>query len=143
MKPTMVQLSDRASINKVLFEITFMGDIRLVPFYDTEECRQFVVDTVNNINIDDLKTDSNDMSNRLNTGEQLTLEFKWTAGPYNGVVCDIDGNGYKLLYDATKSEIGEVKPTSKLGSLPLVNNLKNMDLMYQSLDLALVKPIMA
>ena len=41
-----------------------------------------------------------------------------------GIACDINSAGYKALYNATYEVIGEVKPYSLTGSLPLVHDLQ-------------------
>ena len=42
-----------------------------------------------------------------------------------GVACDLDSPGFHALCAATKAVIGEVKPYSITGSLPLIRDLKD------------------
>ena len=41
-----------------------------------------------------------------------------------GIACNLDSDGFKKLEEATKEVMGECKPYSITGSLPLVGDLK-------------------
>ena len=41
-----------------------------------------------------------------------------------GVACDLDSIGHKALREATQAVLGELKPFSITGSLPLVGDMQ-------------------
>ncbi len=41
-----------------------------------------------------------------------------------GIACDVDSDGHRALVDATRDVLGEAKPYSICGSLPLVRDLQ-------------------
>tara|TARA_B100000524_G_C23578839_1_gene344608 strand:+ start:146 stop:523 length:378 start_codon:yes stop_codon:yes gene_type:complete len=52
------------------------------------------------------------------------LELKWGEGYMEGIACDVDSDGHRALVDATRDVLGEAKPYSICGSLPLVRDLQ-------------------
>ena len=41
-----------------------------------------------------------------------------------GIACNLDSDGFKKLHEATKEVLGESKPCSITGSLPLVGDIQ-------------------
>ena len=52
------------------------------------------------------------------------LELKWGTGILEGIACSLDSEGHKALCKATEAVLGEAKPYSICGSLPLVRELQ-------------------
>ncbi|CAI5499020.1 unnamed protein product [Closterium sp. Naga37s-1] len=52
------------------------------------------------------------------------LELEIAEGPMKGVACNLDSPGYHALVTATKEVMGECKPYSITGSLPLIRDLQ-------------------
>ena len=52
------------------------------------------------------------------------LELKWGTGILEGIACSLDSEGHKALCKATEAVLGEAKPYSICGSLPLVRDLQ-------------------
>ena len=52
------------------------------------------------------------------------LELTWGAGHMEGIACSLDSEGHRALVAATEAVLGEAKPYSICGSLPLVRDLQ-------------------
>ena len=50
--------------------------------------------------------------------------FPFIAPPPQGIACDVTSEGHKHLHAATAEVLGESKPYSICGSLPLVGDLQ-------------------
>ena len=57
-------------------------------------------------------------------GARGSLELTWGSGYMEGIACSIDSAGHAALMQATRDVLGEAKPYSICGSLPLVRNLQ-------------------
>ena len=57
-----------------------------------------------------------------------------------GIACDLDSEGFQRLDEATRDVMGESKPFSICGSLPLVGDLQKagFDVQVQPLPMVLV-----
>ena len=52
------------------------------------------------------------------------LELTWGPGGMEGIACSLDSEGHKAIVAATEAVLGEAKPYSICGSLPLVRDLQ-------------------
>ena len=57
-------------------------------------------------------------------GFRGSLELTFGEGCLEGVACSLDSEGHAALVDATAAVLGEAKPYSICGSLPLVRDLQ-------------------
>lgn len=57
-------------------------------------------------------------------GARGSLELKWVVAGENGVACKLDSKGHQALLESTKCVLGDVKPYSIGGSLPLIRSLQ-------------------
>jgi acetylornithine deacetylase len=126
MKPTRWSSPDGA-FNMIPPQVTIMGDIRLTPFYTMTDAMAAVDKYVAEINsrIESLYTPAPCYKNVHADGTHGKIQFEWVGEAYKGIACKIDGVGYKALSAATKEVIGECKPFSLTGSLPLVADLQD------------------
>ena len=53
-----------------------------------------------------------------------SVEMSWGEGYMEGIACSLDSEGHSALKQATAAVLGEVKPYSICGSLPLVRDLQ-------------------
>jgi len=124
MKPTQVKCAV-GSLNQLPPWVEISGDVRLTPFYEMNEMKAkldgFVADM--NANITDLKTFG--PASRYEIEDcRGKLELKWGTGILEGIACSLDSEGHKALCKATEAVLGEAKPYSICGSLPLVRDLQ-------------------
>ena len=54
----------------------------------------------------------------------LDLTCNIHTDTHQGIACNLDSDGFKKLNEATKEVMGECKPYSITGSLPLVGDLQ-------------------
>jgi acetylornithine deacetylase len=132
MKPTQMRCSE-GSVNQVPPWTEIQGDIRLTPFYEAETCLEKVegyVETLNNdlsllptrgpcskytLDIPEAEAEGKSKGKLI-----LTLD----GGIMRGIACNLDSKAFHRLVEATKEVLGESKPYSICGSLPLVGDLQ-------------------
>ena len=124
MKPTQVKCAV-GSLNQLPPWVEISGDVRLTPFYDVKALREkvdgFVADM--NANITGLRTFG--PASRYEIDDcRGKLELTWGAGHMEGIACSLDSEGHRALVAATEAVLGEAKPYSICGSLPLVRDLQ-------------------
>jgi acetylornithine deacetylase len=124
MKPTMWSHPPGA-INQIPGMATISGDIRLVPFYDPLDVRKDLAQWLEEINANVTTLNPQGPYQSFQTSEARgSVELKWVDEDYIGIACDIKSRGYEALHDATKENLGSVKPFSVGGALPLVYELQ-------------------
>jgi acetylornithine deacetylase len=52
------------------------------------------------------------------------IEFTWLFEGENGIACNLNSVGYSAIVEATRHVLGDVKPYSIGGSLPLIRQLQ-------------------
>jgi len=130
MKPTQVE-SARNSLNQVPGWTTVKGDIRLTPFYDIDHVKHALEQVVAEINADPsiLSTRGPASKYVLDAGtpeeRKGVCSLQWGGHCLQGVACDITSRGFKALKNSFTTVMGEVKPYSICGSLPLVREMKD------------------
>lgn len=125
MKPTSWN-SPPGADNVIPAEATIQGDVRLTPFYSLEEAKAAIERYVKEFN-DKLHTVSEysaAFKNALPDGTRGRVELEWIGDSYHGIAADINSSGFKALDQATREVLGESKPFSVTGSLPLVADLQ-------------------
>ncbi|XP_004148485.1 acetylornithine deacetylase [Cucumis sativus] len=125
MKPTQWSYPEGA-INQIPEKCTIAGDVRLTPFYDMDYLKKKLQEYIDytNAHVEDLASRGPVSKYTLPDGTRGELAIIF-GNPMPGIACDINSAGYKALYNATYEVIGEVKPYSLTGSLPLVHDLQN------------------
>lgn len=127
MKPTQIECA-KGSLNQLPPHCTVSGDIRLTPFYDVKDVRQALEGYVSEINDhpDMLLTGKRGAFSRFELPDmQGRLELRWVTEGENGIACTLGTEGNVALVEATREVIGQVKPYSITGSLPLVRDLQD------------------
>jgi acetylornithine deacetylase len=128
MKPTQIRCSE-GSVNQLPPWTEIQGDIRLTPFYDAEACLEKVMGYVASLNSDlsQLPTRGPCSKYELDIAEgkfKGELTFTLEGGILRGIACNLDSVGFQRLDEATRDVMGESKPYSICGSLPLVGDLQ-------------------
>jgi len=134
MKPTQMECS-KNSLNQIPPNCVISGDIRLTPFYDIKEVYDKLESWIKDMNDNIEKLPKRGpMSGYVLEGEEVDvkrgkLELEWgatldEARHMEGVACNMEGNGFTAICDATESVKGKAKPYSITGSLPLVRTMQ-------------------
>jgi len=132
MKPTQIRCAE-GGLNQIPPWCEIRGDIRLTPFYNIVDCIAKVKGYAS-----ELHQNVTEMANPTVRGPASKYEVVDTEGktirgvvsltfeehPYKGIACKLDSVGYTAFCSATKSVVGEVKPFSICGSLPLVGDMQ-------------------
>lgn len=134
MKPTQIECT-KGSINQIPPQCTAQGDIRLSPFYDIEEAKAAVSRYVKEINdaIDNVPRRGPFSKYILDPSTNAdclrgTLELTWGEGDprhTEGFFANLDSDGHRALIQATREVMGEAKPYSITGSLPIIRKMQN------------------
>ncbi|KAI9915102.1 hypothetical protein PsorP6_007049 [Peronosclerospora sorghi] len=136
MKPTRIE-SSMNGLNQIPPWATIAGDVRLSPFYDMQEMVAKMTAFVEDLNaqLTSLEGTRGPVSKYVLPAEnrQGKLELVFDPSYYEGIACSLDSSGYKALCSAIENVLGEVKPFSISGSLPLVR-----DMQRRGFDLTLV-----
>ncbi|KAL4129247.1 hypothetical protein PRIC2_005257 [Phytophthora ramorum] len=108
------------------------GEVRLSPFYEMKDMfarmHSYVDDL--NANITSLEGKRGPVSKYTLPEEQWDgkLELTFREHYLEGIACSLDSVGYKSLHAAIADVLGETKPFSISGSLPLVRDLQRAGL---------------
>jgi acetylornithine deacetylase len=124
LKPTQWKVPE-GSLNQIPGECTVNGDIRLTPFYQIEDAMSALERYVREIDVAQLQTLGPSRFELPAEGLRGSVSLSWLGHPYKGIACHLDSRGYKALCDAIAAVIGEVKPYSTTGGLPLVKDLQD------------------
>ena len=124
MKPTQVKCAT-GSLNQLPAWVQISGDIRATPFYDVAEIKAGLDGVVKemNENITGLRTFGPHSKYEI-ADARGSLELTWADEYLEGVACSLESEGHKALLKSTEATLGEVKPYSIGGSLPLVRDLQ-------------------
>ncbi|KAL2643014.1 hypothetical protein R1flu_010601 [Riccia fluitans] len=126
MKPTQWSYPG-GGVNQIPAEAEIRGDCRITPFYSVEEVEKKIRGYVQHINdhIEELGT-RGPVSKYVLPEEGLRgkLKIEFDEIKTSGIACNIKSTGYKALCDATAKVLGQVKPYSITGSLPLIYELQ-------------------
>ncbi|KAG7376782.1 hypothetical protein PHYPSEUDO_012769 [Phytophthora pseudosyringae] len=136
MKPLRIESSTNG-LNQIPPWVKMSGEVRLSPFYDMEDLIAKVQSYVADLNADitQLEGKRGPVSKYTLPEENWNgkLEVTFRKKYLEGIACSLDSVGYKSMYTAIEDVLGEAKPFSISGSLPLVR-----DLQRSGLDLTLV-----
>ncbi|KAK2426287.1 acetylornithine deacetylase [Trifolium repens] len=126
MKPTQWSYPGGV-INQIPGECTISGDVRLTPFYNVKDVMKKLHEYVDDINENIQKLETRGPVSKYvlsdeNLRGSLTLSFDEVS---SGVACDLNSRGFHVLCKATEEVVGNVKPFSVAGSLPLIKELQD------------------
>jgi acetylornithine deacetylase len=130
MKPTQISCTP-GSLNQLPPECDLKGDIRLTPFYDVKDVAVSFAKYVEDLNKDPQQLASFGQHGAHakyeleSDGHKGVVNFQWLGDAENGIACNLSSPGNKAISDATKDVLGEAKPYSIGGSLPLVRELQD------------------
>uniref|UniRef100_A0A1S3CQ45 Peptidase M20 dimerisation domain-containing protein n=1 Tax=Cucumis melo TaxID=3656 RepID=A0A1S3CQ45_CUCME len=124
MKPTQWSYPG-GSVNQIPGECTIAGDVRLTPFYKVNDVISKIEEYIayTNAHVEKLESRGPVSKYTLPDGTRGSLEVKF-GNPISGIACDVKSIGFQILANATVEVLGEVKPFSITGSLPLVRELQ-------------------
>ncbi|KAL4129192.1 hypothetical protein PRIC2_005203 [Phytophthora ramorum] len=131
MKPMHVESSVNG-LNQIPPWVKITGEVRLSPFYEMKDMfarmHSYVDDL--NANITSLEGKRGPVSKYTLPEEQWDgkLELTFREHYLEGIACSLDSVGYKSLHAAIADVLGETKPFSISGSLPLVRDLQRAGL---------------
>ncbi|KAL7998734.1 putative peptidase M20, bacterial exopeptidase dimerization domain-containing protein [Plasmopara halstedii] len=127
MKPTRIESSVNG-LNQIPPWTKIAGDVRLSPFYEMNEMVSKMTAFV-----EDLNTNISSLEGKRGPVSMYTLESERCKGIvelvfdknyYEGIACSLDSIGYKALHAAINEVLGQAKPFSISGSLPLVRDMQ-------------------
>lgn len=124
MKPTQIRVPE-GSLNQIPGECTVNGDIRLTPFYGVEKVMAAVERFVREMDVRRLPALGPSRFSLPREKLRGALSLRWLGHAHRGIACDLRSPGYRALRNAVREVLGEVKPFSTTGSLPLVGDLKD------------------
>jgi acetylornithine deacetylase len=124
LKPTQWKVPE-GSLNQIPGECTVSGDIRLTPFYRIEDAMQQVERYIRELDVTRLPTLGPSRYELPTEGRRGEVRLRWLGQPNKGIACNLESRGYRVLCDAVRAIIGEVKPHSDTGGLPLVKDLQD------------------
>jgi acetylornithine deacetylase len=127
MKPTRIESSTNG-LNQIPPWVKISGDVRLSPFYEMKDLISKVQAYVDDLNKDltVLEGLRGPSSKYTLPSEDLTgkLEFTFDKHYFEGIACSLESVGFKSLEGAITTVLGQAKPFSISGSLPLVRDLQ-------------------
>ncbi|KAG1701775.1 hypothetical protein DVH05_010269 [Phytophthora capsici] len=131
LKPSRIESSTNG-LNQIPPWVKISGDVRLSPFYDMKDLIAKM-----NAYVDDLNADITSLEGKHGPVSKYTLpdenrkgklELTFEKQYFEGIACSLDSVGYKSLHAAIADVLGEAKPFSISGSLPLVRDLQRAGL---------------
>ncbi|EKX52085.1 hypothetical protein GUITHDRAFT_92346 [Guillardia theta CCMP2712] len=141
MKPTQWSYPG-GGVNQIPAECTICGDMRLTPFYTAQQAKKSLQSYVEELNKDISKLPTRGPSSKYTLPDQGltgTLELTIMGEAMSGIACNLESPGNKVLFDATQEVLGECKPYSLTGSLPLVKELQDEGFDIQIIGYGLMK----
>jgi acetylornithine deacetylase len=122
-KPTSIT-SPEGSLSQIPEECFIKGDIRMVPFEDTNAVLSAVEGYVKEFNAQVTEISMPGPAG-FQSGEQKgEVELSWLGAPTEGIACKLTSIGYQAILQATNDVRGEAKPFSLTGTLPLVREMQ-------------------
>jgi len=140
MKPTLVK-SAPGSLNQLPPWTEVSGDVRLTPFYKPADCKAFLQAQVDRLNADITQLPTRGPCSKYaieGTTGSLELEVS-SSDVLQGIACHLNGPAFAALNAATEAVLGECKPYSIGGSLPLVNDMQRAGFDVQLVGFGLMK----
>jgi len=141
MKPTQVWYPG-GGLNQIPAVCRISGDVRMTPFYELADVETKIRGYVDDLNKDLASLEHRGPFSKYNLPEENLngkLEIEFEPGRYEGIACNLETEGHKMLVDATKKVLGEAKGYSLTGSLPLVRDLQREGFDIQIVGYGLMK----
>ncbi|WP_411023060.1 peptidase dimerization domain-containing protein, partial [Salmonella sp. s51228] len=116
MKPTRLEQM-QGSFNQLPSWVEISGDVRLVPFYKHDECREALIKKVEelNTNITDIPTRGPHSKYEITVDGTVyrgKLSLNIAEDDMAGIFCSKESIGFKSLNESTKKILGDSKPYS-------------------------------
>ncbi len=130
MKPCQISCTPGA-LNQLPPSCTVEGDMRVTPFYSVSVVKAALERWVAEINANPACVENADAHGPhskyylADEGKGARLELTWLVAGENGIACNLESKGYRALLDATTKVLGDAKPYSIGGSLPLIRDLQD------------------
>ena len=141
MKPTQVWYPG-GGLNQIPAVCRISGDVRITPFYELSEVEAKIRGYVDELNQDLSHLEHRGPFSKYSLPDESLdgrLDIEFEPGKYEGIACNLDTEGHKLLVEATKKVLGEAKGFSLTGSLPLVRDLQRAGFDVQIVGYGLMK----
>lgn len=125
-------------INQIPEAAIIRGDVRFIPSHECEKIKKILNDYIKEINQNPSHMLSqefahdgeftwqliNSNNNKDESKTKVEFELKWLDNVYEGVKCDIDSIGYKMITASTKKINGTSGIRTVTNSIPWANELK-------------------
>lgn len=140
MKPTQIK-NAAGSLNQLPPWTEISGDVRLTPFYEPNDCKQFLIDAIADMNTNITKLPTRGPCSKYDIeGARGLLEITVDSnGVLGGIACTLDSPGHKALCKATAHVLGSCVPYAIGGSLPLVRDMQKAGFDVQLTGYGLMK----
>ena len=140
MKPTQIK-NAAGSLNQLPPWTEISGDVRLTPFYGPNDCKQFLIDAIADMNTNITKLPTRGPCSKYDIeGARGLLEITVDSnGVLGGIACTLDSPGHKALCKATAHVLGSCVPYAIGGSLPLVRDMQKAGFDVQLTGYGLMK----
>jgi len=141
MKPTQVWYPG-GGLNQIPAVCRISGDVRITPFYELSDVEKKIRQYVDDLNKDLSSLEHRGPFSKYNLPDESLdgkLEIDFEPGKYEGIACNLETEGHKMLVQATKKILGHEKGFSLTGSLPLVRDLQRAGFDVQIVGYGLMK----
>ncbi|KAG1701774.1 hypothetical protein DVH05_010268 [Phytophthora capsici] len=131
LKPLKIESSTNG-LNQIPPWVVITGEVRLSPFYEMKDffdkMHQYVADLNAKITLLEGKRGPASKYTLPEENRSGKLELMFRTHYLEGIACSLDSVGYNALHSAIANVLGETKPFSISGSLPLVRDLQRAGL---------------
>jgi len=141
MKPTQVWYPG-GGLNQIPAACRISGDVRVTPFYEISDVETKLRHYVDELNKNLTPLEHRGPFSKYNLPDENLngkLEIEFEPGKYEGIACNLESEGHKMLVQATKKILGDAKGFSLTGSLPLVRDLQRAGFDVQIVGYGLMK----
>ena len=120
LKPTRVQI-ENDTLAKIPAKAIVEGDIRLTPWYSSQEVKDGALAFVQKLAVNQLP---NYGPSRYQVSDAIgTVKFE-VGAPGGGIACNLTTQGYQVLHESILAVRGNAHPFSLTGTLPYVRSLQ-------------------
>jgi len=120
LKPTRVQV-ENDTLTKIPAKAVIEGDIRLTPWYSSQEVKEGALAFINKLDVNQLRMFGPSRYHLAEATGTVKLEL---GAPSGGIACNRTSPGYLALAEAITAVRPDAKPFALTGSLPYVRFLQ-------------------